>query len=690
MAWVKSGTVAVTNGSPVVTGTGTGWFGSLQNGWAFVGPDGRVYEILTVDNATTITLATNYQGSTASGQVYAAMPTSSLAADLTAALQSLIANYQGIYDTVGQGRFQDGTLAAPGMAYDADRDTGFFRPGANILALVAGAVEQLRLTGGVASGAAVQSSATDATVGKLLRLDAGGQGFFGLGGSALPVISDCDTGVSATGFYRTNSSTANTPPSSNKWGMVLTTVAGTIAHQLWFSDGTNNLYDAERVWARTGTIGGAWSAWVQLVTSVGDQAISGTLSLGSAIIGQGNPSDIPLALYSNDPNCYLALNDSTTSGNNAVAILATGDDLKLRAGAGNRVEVKSDGNVGIGTSSPTVKLEVRGQIHAGGIPVGSTAKIASRNDDAAAGGYTATEAHASYTGSSISSNVQRAANSAYTFFQAYSGNWGDLEFKLRGDGNGTCDGSWTGGGADYAEFFEWLDGNPEGETRTGISVVLEGDKIRPAQEGETPIGVISANPSVVGDGDIDRWKGKYLRDDFGAYIWEDYEAVSWTETVTETETVQEQATEAQEVTREVIEVVNGKAIKRVVTETVQVPLFDEFPLVDEWGNDLGTHREPRMIDVQKVTTKEVQHSYAADEVPEGITVPEDAERVIQKRRKLSPEYDPAYAYIPRADRPEWDMVGLMGKLRLRKGQPVGDRWIKMRDVSPEVEEWLVR
>ena len=32
----------------------------------------------------------------------------------------------------------------------------------------------------------------------------------------------------------------------------------------------------------------------------------------------------------------------------------------------------------------------------------------------------------------------------------------------------------------------------------------------------------------------------------------------------------------------------------------------------------------------------------------------------------------------------------MGKLRVRKGQDVGDRWIKMRDVSDSVEEYLVR
>jgi hypothetical protein len=33
---------------------------------------------------------------------------------------------------------------------------------------------------------------------------------------------------------------------------------------------------------------------------------------------------------------------------------------------------------------------------------------------------------------------------------------------------------------------------------------------------------------------------------------------------------------------------------------------------------------------------------------------------------------------------------MMGKLRMLKGQPTGDRWIKMRDISDTVEEWLVR
>ena len=42
------------------------------------------------------------------------------------------------------------------------------------------------------------------------------------------------------------------------------------------------------------------------------------------------------------------------------------------------------------------------------------------------------------------------------------------------------------------------------------------------------------------------------------------------------------------------------------------------------------------------------------------------------------------------DREEWDAVGLLGQLRMKKGQKTGTNWIKMRDISDTVEEWLVR
>lgn len=37
----------------------------------------------------------------------------------------------------------------------------------------------------------------------------------------------------------------------------------------------------------------------------------------------------------------------------------------------------------------------------------------------------------------------------------------------------------------------------------------------------------------------------------------------------------------------------------------------------------------------------------------------------------------------------WDTVGMLGKLRMLKNEEVAPHWIKMRDISASVEEWLI-
>jgi hypothetical protein len=240
--------------------------------------------------------------------------------------------------------------------------------------------------------------------------------------------------------------------------------------------------------------------------------------------------------------------------------------------------------------------------------------------------------HASFSNDVAALLASRAADSAFGFLRCYSDGAGaaDTEFLLRGDGNGFCDGGWTGGGADYAEYFEWSDGNPDNEDRRGFPVVIvpgSTGKIRIAAPDDDPagiIGAVSANPIFVGDAAWNAWIGKYLRDDFGACVMEDYAAATWLE-----------------------------------------------PPAEEGG-------EP------------VVRSCALDTLPEGAAPPAGAAIVTQRRRVLNPGHDPHTVYIPRAERKEWDAVGLMGKLRIRTGQPVGDRWLKLRDIAPAVEEWLVR
>ncbi len=77
-------------------------------------------------------------------------------------------------------------------------------------------------------------------------------------------------------------------------------------------------------------------------------------------------------------------------------------------------------------------------------------------------------------------------------------------------------------GADYAEYFEWLDANPEAEDRVGYFVTLQGDKICLAQAGDYLLGIVSANPCIIGNADED-WLGRWEHDDFGRFIQIDVE-----------------------------------------------------------------------------------------------------------------------------------------------------------------------
>lgn len=81
--------------------------------------------------------------------------------------------------------------------------------------------------------------------------------------------------------------------------------------------------------------------------------------------------------------------------------------------------------------------------------------------------------------------------------------------------------------ADYAEFFEWGDGNPGFEDRVGYFVTMDGDKIKIAGSGDSYIlGIVSGEPFVLGNGDCDVWNGMVLRDEFGRVI---YERAPWVE-----------------------------------------------------------------------------------------------------------------------------------------------------------------
>ena len=78
-------------------------------------------------------------------------------------------------------------------------------------------------------------------------------------------------------------------------------------------------------------------------------------------------------------------------------------------------------------------------------------------------------------------------------------------------------------GSDFAELFEWADGNPNDEDRRGLFVALEGDKIKLANPGDDYIGIVSGSQAFVGNSASEEWLGIYLTDVFGTRLTKEVE-----------------------------------------------------------------------------------------------------------------------------------------------------------------------
>ena len=93
MSWYKTGSISITNGLAVVTGSGTLWVdnGTLNSCDLILMPDGKEYEILSIQSNTGLTLASNYLGTTVSGASYAIVPIGLLPSALAQQVKSTLA-----------------------------------------------------------------------------------------------------------------------------------------------------------------------------------------------------------------------------------------------------------------------------------------------------------------------------------------------------------------------------------------------------------------------------------------------------------------------------------------------------------------------------------------------------------------------------------------------------------------------
>lgn len=179
------------------------------------------------------------------------------------------------------------------------------------------------------------------------------------------------------------------------------------------------------------------------------------------------------------------------------------------------------------------------------------------------------------------------------------------------------DGSNNAGPADYAEYFEWKDGNENNEDRKGLFVSLDGDKIE--INNSNVIGVVSIKPVIVGDAAPNKWSGVYIKDEWG-----------------------EPKEEIYSVYKVSITPKKGNLINEIIVyKNENGTYFTEYP-------------NPSNIDGIEYYGK--------------LDCKEKINEI--KKPKVNPSYDSDVEYIPRKDRKEWSPIGLLGKLYVKSAEEI--------------------
>jgi hypothetical protein len=581
---------------------------------------------------------------------------------------------------------QAGTAAAPSITFSGDTNTGIYSPGADTIAFAEGGAEVARfdsagnfglgtsspasklqvsntsgystitVTGNSASGGVLSfvdsagvttqrilgfgstagentSLRFDTNGSEKMRLDASGNLGLGVTPSAWRNVFNAFQFGESGSVQSTNNNTIRTRLSNN-------TYVNSSGNEIYLKNGAAHIYIQDSgghqfFTAASGTAGNAIT-FTQAMTL----DASGNLLVGSSTSAG---SSIRLQIYDNSNSGQIALmrDAGGQRGTLLYGRLNSGTFQETaRIGCDSDSASPNNGILYFYTSNASGTSTERARITSGGYSkfsndgtyANATGAYHEFRQTADGNNLVAWSTNGSLTAGIGEFDATRSATSNFTFINCFSNLAGvsDREFQLRGDGNGYADGTWNNNGADYAEFFESATG---AALTLGATVVLDGNKVREATDQDPASAIMGVvrpkEPS----------KASMV---VGNTAW-------------------------------------NKWANKYLTDDFDRYIMEDHDVL-EWIDEEGK-----------------QHSYESHNIPASVTVPDDA--VVKthddkgnkfQHYKLNPAWNPDAEYINRENRPEWIIVGLVGQVKIIKGQPVNDRWIKMRDVSAIVEEWMIR
>ena len=166
-----------------------------------------------------------------------------------------------------------------------------------------------------------------------------------------------------------------------------------------------------------------------------------------------------------------------------------------------------------------------------------------------------------------------------------------------------------------------------------------------------PFGIVVKDSGFVGNAHEEEWRGKYERDEFGNIVYD---------IITNEKYVEDYNLEYKSIEKESLDMKvnqNGEIeyIQSKITESIpyKIPIFENYPVYDFSGNLVEYVTKPKL---KKIIST-------------------------QSSPRISPLYDESQLYVPRSQRPEWNLIALLGQVYLNHTQRLHQRWKKMSSVN---------